>query len=91
MAISFEHSILPLSELRANLDKVKSQLKKTPVIITNNGRPDFGLCDLDTLNLAVQIKDLKDRLKKRWQQRHLSEDAQSVFRRLDQKYHGKIR
>ena len=58
MGLSFEHSILPMSDLRANLEKIKKQLTKTPIIITNKGRPDFGICDLDTLAIAVQIKDL---------------------------------
>lgn len=91
MAISFEKSILPMSELRTNLDKIKAQLKKTPIIITNNGRPDFGICDLETLAIAAQIKDLRDLLKKRAAQRHLSVDAETVFHQLDKKYDGKNR
>jgi PHD/YefM family antitoxin component YafN of YafNO toxin-antitoxin module len=88
MSISFEQSILPMSELRTNLEKVKQQLKKTPIIITNNGRPDFGICDLETLKIASQIKDLKDILQKRIRERHLSEKAEVVFKRLAQKYRG---
>lgn len=86
MGLSFEHSILPMSDLRADLEKVKKQLAKTPIIITNKGRPDFGICDLETLALAVRIKDLKDLLKKRMGQRHRSQDAEAVFRKLDEKY-----
>lgn len=86
MGLSFEHSILPMSELRANLEKVKRQLAKTPIIITNNGRPDFGICDLDTLAIAAQIKDLKDLLKKRMKHRGESTGAAEVFRMLDEKY-----
>lgn len=88
MSISFEKSILPMSELRSNLEKVKGQLKKTPIIITNNGRPDFGICDLETLAIAVKIKDLKDLLKKRIQQKHFSEKAEVVFKNLHDKYDG---
>ena len=87
MTISFEHSIIPMSDLRANLDKVKKQLLKTPIIITNKGRPDFGLCDLETLTLAVKIKDLKDLLKRRLGKKTDAEDAESVLNRLDEKYH----
>ena len=86
MGLSLEHSILPMSDLRADLEKVKKQLAKTPVIITNNGRPDFGVCDLDTLAIAVQIKDLKDLLKKRMGQKHRSRQAEEVFKMLDKKY-----
>jgi PHD/YefM family antitoxin component YafN of YafNO toxin-antitoxin module len=86
MSISFEHSIFPMSDLRANLEKIKKQLAKTPIIITNKGRPDFGICDLNTLAIAVQIKDLKDLLKKRMGQKHQSQTAEEVFRRLDEKY-----
>ncbi len=86
MGISLENSILPLSELRSDLTKIKNQLKKTPIVITNNGRPDFGVCDLETLSLAIQIKDLRDLLKIRASQKHLSEDAETVFKRLDKKY-----
>jgi len=89
MALSLEKSILPMSELRSDLKKVKNQLKKTPIIITNNGKPDFGICDLETLSLAIQIKDLKDLLKRRTAEKHLSEDAEEVFDRLEQKYHEK--
>ncbi len=86
MSISFEDSILPMSELRANLEKIKDQLKKTPIIITNKGRPDFGICDLETLRIAVQIKDLRDLLQKRIRQKHLSQDAERVFKSLDEKH-----
>ncbi|MDL1871735.1 type II toxin-antitoxin system Phd/YefM family antitoxin [Deltaproteobacteria bacterium PRO3] len=89
MAISFEKSILPMSELRTNLDKVKAQLKKTPIIITNNGRPDFGVCDLETLEIASQIKDLRDLLKRRARRPEASVDASAAFRALDRKYHGR--
>jgi PHD/YefM family antitoxin component YafN of YafNO toxin-antitoxin module len=80
-----------MSELRANLEKVKKQLEKTPIVITNKGRPDFGICDLETLALAVQIRDLKDLLKKRLHHKDLSEDVEAVFRRLDRQYDGPSR
>lgn len=86
MGLSFEHSILPMSELRANLEKIKEQLVKTPIIITNKGRPDFGICDLDTLAIACQIKDLKDLLKRRISRKIESESAEKVFKKLQVKY-----
>ncbi len=86
MALSLEDSIIPMSELRANLEKIKKQLAKTPIIITNKGRPDFGICDLDTLAIAVQIKDLKDLLKKRLGDKGQSTSAKEVFKILDAKY-----
>jgi PHD/YefM family antitoxin component YafN of YafNO toxin-antitoxin module len=86
MGLSFEHSILPMSDLRANLDKIKKQLSKTPIIITNKGRPDFGLCDLDTLAIAVHIHDIKKLLKSRIAQRRSFKVAQEVFSALDEKY-----
>ena len=86
MAFSIEDSIVPMSDLRANLDKVKKQLKKSPLLITNKGRPDFGLCDLETFKIAVQIKELKDLLHKRIQERRRAEDAEAVFKQLDDKY-----
>lgn len=86
MAISFENSIIPMSELRMNLKKIRAQLKKTPIIITNDGRPDFGVCDLETLAIAAEIRDLKTLLSKRLKHRKLSEPAEAVFARLDKKY-----
>lgn len=86
MVLSFEKSILPMSELRSDLAKVKKQLKKTPIIITNNGKPDFGICDLETLAIAVQIKDLKDLLQARLKNKHLSKNAEDVFNDLTEKY-----
>ena len=86
MSLSFEHSILPMSELRARLEKVRKQLVKSPIIITNKGRPDFGVCDLETLAIAVQIKDLKDLLKERLKERNRSEPAESIFQKLAVKY-----
>ena len=88
MGISFEHSILSMSDLRTNLDKIRVQLKKTPVIITKDGRPEFGICDLETLEIAAHIKDLKDLIQKRLNHSHLSEEAELVFKRFE-KYHGK--
>ena len=87
MGFSFEKSILPMSELRANLDKVKNQLKNSPVIITNNGRPDFGVCDLETLTIAMRIKELRDLLKERLMARHQAVDAEPAFKKLREKYH----
>ena len=75
-----------MSELRSDLRKVKKQLLKTPIIITNNGKPDFGICDLETLAIAVQIKDLRDLLQNRLKNKHLSENAEDVFKTLNQKY-----
>lgn len=86
MGLSFEQSIFPMSDLRADLEKIKKQLAKTPIIITNKGRPDFGICDLETLAIAVQIKDLKDLLKKRISKRRQSRPVQEVFQELDKKY-----
>lgn len=86
MGLSFQHSILPMSELRANLEKVKKQLAKTPIIITNKGRPDFGICDLDTLAVAVQIKDLRDLLRRRLARKADSQPAEGVFKRLGTKH-----
>lgn len=60
MAFSFTHSIIPMSELRMNPEKIKKQLKKSPVVITNKGKPDFGVCDLDTLAIANRVKEIKD-------------------------------
>ena len=86
MGLSLRDSILPMSELRSDLEKVRGQLKRTPVIITNNGKPDFGVCDLETLAIAIQIRDLKSLLKRRYRQAHLSENAEIVFKRLEKKY-----
>jgi PHD/YefM family antitoxin component YafN of YafNO toxin-antitoxin module len=88
MRFSLEGSILPLSELRADVDKVKAKLKKHPVVITNNGRPDFGVCDLETLEIAIQVKELRDLLKDRWNRREDSESAESAFGRLSSKLHA---
>ena len=86
MAISIQNSIIPMSELRMNLRKVKAQLRKTPVIITNKGKADFGVCDLETLTIATQIRDLRHLLKKRLQKIGDSTPATEVFAALEQKY-----
>lgn len=88
MSNIYNDSIVPLSDLRSDLDKVKSRLKKTPVVITVNGRPDFGVCDLETLEIAVKIRDLRELLKKRYRERADSEPAEAVFRRISAKYHA---
>ena len=88
MAISIQDSIIPMSELRMNLKKVKIQLKKTPIIITNKGKPDFGVCDLETLTIATQIRDLRDLLKKRIREVKKSRPAEEVFKALESKYRG---
>ena len=88
MALSYEDSILPMSELRMNLQKIKNQLIKTPVIITNKGKPDFGVCDLETLEIAVQIRDLRNLLKDRLRRHKQSRPAEAVFKELDDKYRG---
>jgi PHD/YefM family antitoxin component YafN of YafNO toxin-antitoxin module len=85
----YNESIVPLSELRSDLDKVKSRLKRTPVVITVNGRPDFGVCDLETLEIAVKIKELRGELAKRYLAKDDSEKAESVFHALEMKYRGK--
>ncbi len=89
MSNIYDDSIVPLSDLRSDLNKVKSRLKKTPVIITINGRPDFGVCDLETLEIAMKIRDLRELLKKRYRERTDSELAEGVFRRIAAKYHAK--
>ncbi|MBF0492288.1 MAG: hypothetical protein HQM15_05860 [Deltaproteobacteria bacterium] len=75
-----------MSELRTDLHKVKTQLKKTPILITNNGKPDFGICDLETFEIAVQIKNLKDLLQHRLKNKNKSENVAAVFSRLNKKY-----
>ena len=89
MSNIYEGSIIPLSELRSDLDKVKSRLKKTPLIITINGRPDFGVCDLETLEIAVKIRDLRELLKKRYHERADSESVEGAFHRIQSTYHAK--
>lgn len=59
MTFSLANSIFPMSELRSDPDKIKRLLKNSPVLITNKGKPDFGVCDLDTLELAIKINNLK--------------------------------
>ncbi len=86
MPINYETSIIPMSELRMNLKKIKTQLKKTPIIITNKGKPDFGVCDLETLAIASQIVDLRNLLRSRWRDRKNSKEAEQVFKDLSQKY-----
>ena len=85
MAFSLAKSILPMSVLRSDPERIRLRLKDSPVVITNKGTPDFGICDLETLEIAIQIRQLRDTLKNR--QTHPSyESAEKVFARLDQKY-----
>ena len=88
MRLSLEDSIIPLSELRSDVDKVKAKIKKNPVVITNNGRPDFGVCDLETLEIAMEIKSLRGLLKDRWNARDQSETVESAFSRITSKLHA---
>ena len=75
-----------MSELRADPKRIKRRLKASPVVITNKGRPDFGVCDLETLALATQIKALKDLLTVRRKSKSKSVDVEEAFRTLDKKY-----
>jgi len=84
----YNQSIVPLSELRSDLDKIKSRLKKTPVIVTVNGRPDFGVCDLETLEIAMKIRDLRDLLRKRYVDRSDAVSAETAFRMIESKIHA---
>lgn len=86
MPLSLEHSIYPISELRSNPKKIKKRLKASPVVITVDGRPDFGVCDLETLEMARQIKALKDLLKARIKSKSKRIPVEEAFRRLDKKY-----
>ncbi len=40
---------------RRNLGKVKLKFKDFPIIATHNGRPDFGVCNLETLEIATHL------------------------------------
>ena len=86
MAFSFAHSIIPMSELRSDPEKIKRKLKKSPIIITNNGRPDFGVCDLETLEIANRVKELRDTLFERSQNLVGSENIDDVFKEFNKKY-----
>jgi len=86
MSFSLENFIYPMSDLRSDPEKIKKQLKKSPVLITNKGRPDFGICDLDTLTIATQISRLKTLLAKRKAKEKDSIDIEDAFKKLDEKY-----
>ena len=87
MAFSFTHSIIPMSELRMDPEKVKKQLKLSPVVITNKGKPDFGVCDLETLAIANRVKEIKDTLLARiGKPVEECRDMEDVFSELDKKY-----
>lgn len=86
MALSLTDSIIPMSDLRTKLDDIKKKLKKSPIVITNNGRPDFGICDLDTLEIAMQVKELQEKLQYRLDHQEASEPLESVFSKLDKKH-----
>lgn len=82
MAFSLQHSIMPMSDLRADPDKIKKQLKLSPVLITNKGRPDFGVCDLETLEIATQVKQVRDLLRERSRTLDSAHPMGDVFARL---------
>jgi PHD/YefM family antitoxin component YafN of YafNO toxin-antitoxin module len=84
--MSLSDHIIPMSELRADPDKIKKLLKTSPVIITNKGRPDFGICDLDTLETAIAIQKLKILLAERSAKTADSMSLDEAFSALDQKY-----
>lgn len=86
MAFSLTQSIIPMSELRADPEKVKKRLKNSPVIITNKGKPDFGVCDLETLEIASHVKDMIHLIKERFDNKMPSKDIEQVFQSLDKKY-----
>ena len=86
MALSLADSIIPMSDLRTKLDEIKRKLKKNPIVITNNGRPDFGICDLETLEIAIQVKELQEKLQYRLDHQDESESLDLVLSRLDKKH-----
>lgn len=86
MAFSFTDSIVPMSELRINPDKIKKKLKSSPVIITNKGKPDFAVCNLETAEIAAQIFNVRETIRRRMKQGSKFVDIENVFDRLDKKY-----
>jgi PHD/YefM family antitoxin component YafN of YafNO toxin-antitoxin module len=86
MSFSLTDSIMPMSELRTDPEKVKKQLKKSPVVITNKGRPDFGVCDLETLEIACKIRELKETLICRKKDKTIPVDAREAFKQLEKRY-----
>ena len=86
MAFSFKDSIVPMSELRVNPDKIKEQLKSSPVIITNKGKPDFAVCDLETAEIASRIFSIRKTIRERMKDGSKFIDVEKAFARLDKKY-----
>ncbi len=86
MSFSLSKSIIPMSELRADPDKIKKRLKDSPVVITNKGTPDFGVCDLETLEIAIKVKELKNLLKMRLDRPSRSYSVDEAFDTLNKKY-----
>ena len=88
MSNIYGESIIPLSELRSDLNKVKARLKRTPIVITVNGRPDFGVCDLETLEIAMKIRELRDLLRKRYADKTGTMTAEEAFRMIESRLHA---
>lgn len=86
MAFSFTDSIVPMSELRINPDKIKKQLKLSPVIITNKGKPDFAVCNLETAEIASRIFTIRETIRRREKDRSKFIPIEEAFKRLDKKY-----
>lgn len=84
--MSLADHIVPMSELRSDPDKIKKLLKTSPVVITNKGRPDFGICDLDTLEIATSIQKLKCLLIQRGKDPENSMDIHDAFAMLKKKH-----
>ncbi|GEM_PF-5265528 len=86
MSLPLSKSIMPMSDLRIDPEKVKLRLKDSPVIITNKGKPDFGVCDLETLEIATQVKALRDLLIQRKKSSKGLREVDEVFKELNEKY-----
>lgn len=86
MMLPLSKTIVPMSELRADPGKVKARLKESPLLVTNKGRPDFGICDLETFDIAIKINEIKKSLESRLDEMDQALPAKTVFQRLEAKY-----
>ena len=85
MSFSFAESIIPLSDIRTDLDKIMKKIKHSSVVITNKGRPHFGICNLEVLEIAQRIYERRELLNQREKSNNFI-DIDEAFDILDKEF-----
>ncbi len=89
--INLENDIKPLSEFRANTEKIVNQIKKTkrPLILTQHGKSTAVLLDVSSYQALLEKLELLQEIQ--IGEKQISEGKylthEQVKKRLDERYH----